>query len=122
MPRVALIVLAVLMLAAPDAASADFVHVVAPGETLTSIAAADGLSIAQLAAANGISPYTQLVAGTGVQIPPQTLPQSQSQSQSQVQGDGDSDGDDAQFVSSSGRPSPRRRRPPAPTSFSPATR
>ncbi len=103
-PRVAFIVLAILVLAAPDAASADFVHVIAPGESLSSIAAADGLSVDQLAAANGISPYTQLVAGTGLQIPAQGPPQSlpQSQGQTQVQGDGDSDGDDAQLVTTSG--------------------
>jgi N-acetylmuramoyl-L-alanine amidase len=71
MPRVALIVFAVLMFVVPEAASADFIHVVAPGETLTSVAAADGLTVDQLAAANGISPYTQLIAGTGIAIPPQ---------------------------------------------------
>jgi LysM repeat protein len=58
---------------APATASAYFVHVVAPGETLTSIAATDGLSIDQLAAANGLSPDTQLVAGSTIQIPPQSL-------------------------------------------------
>ena len=61
-----------LALAAPTAASADFLHVVAPGESLTSIAATDGLSVAQLAAANGISTDTQLVAGSTLGIPPQT--------------------------------------------------
>ena len=40
-----------------------FTHVVAPGESLTSVAAADGLSVAQLAAANGISTCTELIAG-----------------------------------------------------------
>jgi N-acetylmuramoyl-L-alanine amidase len=105
MPRVASIVLAVLVLVAPAAASADFVHVVAPGETLTSIAAADGMSVAQLAAANGISPYTQLVAGAGIQIPPQAAPQGLPQSQGQV-GDGDNDGDDPQPVATSGPSAP----------------
>ncbi len=57
-------------LTTPAVASADFVHVVARGESLSSIAAADGLSVTQLAAANGLSPAAQLVAGTGVQIPP----------------------------------------------------
>src|SRR5579863_5648939 len=64
-------VLAAALLAIPAAASAYFVHVVAPGESLSSIAAADGLSVQQLAAANGLSPDTQLVAGSVVQIPPQ---------------------------------------------------
>jgi N-acetylmuramoyl-L-alanine amidase len=56
----------------PAAAAADFPHVVAPGESLTSVAAADGLTVSQLAAANGISPYTELVSGTTLLIPPQT--------------------------------------------------
>lgn len=91
---VAVMVSAVLGLLLPQAAAADFVHVVSPGESLSSIAAADGLSVGQLAAANGLSPYAQLVAGTGVQIPAQSgagpapaVPQS-------VAGDGDGDGDD----------------------------
>jgi LysM repeat protein len=58
-------------LIAPGPASADFLHTVLPGESLTSIAAADGLSIGQLAAANGLSSGAQLVTGTGIQIPPQ---------------------------------------------------
>ncbi|MBV9417713.1 MAG: LysM peptidoglycan-binding domain-containing protein, partial [Solirubrobacterales bacterium] len=58
-------------MAVPATASAFFVHVIAPGETLYSIAAADGLSLDQLAAANGLSPTTQLVAGQTIQIPPQ---------------------------------------------------
>jgi soluble lytic murein transglycosylase-like protein len=56
---------------APATASAAVEHVVAPGETLTSVAAADGLPIAQLAAANGISPESELVAGSLLAIPPQ---------------------------------------------------
>jgi LysM repeat protein len=108
MPRAALLITAVLLLVAPATASADFVHVVAPGESLTSIAAADGLTVDQLAGANGISPYTQLVAGTDIQIPPQggapAATQGVAQSATQgaaaaAQGDGDSDGDDAQYVS-----------------------
>jgi LysM repeat protein len=60
-----------LTLFLPATASAYFPHVVTSGETLTSVAAQDGLSIAALAAANGISPDTQLVNGTVLQIPPQ---------------------------------------------------
>jgi N-acetylmuramoyl-L-alanine amidase len=56
----------------PATAAADFPHVVAPGETLTSVAAIDGLSIDQIAAANGISPDTELVEGTMLLIPPQS--------------------------------------------------
>jgi LysM repeat protein len=56
---------------APATASAAFQHVVAKGETLSSVAAADGLSVSQLAAANGMSPDSQLIAGSLVAIPPQ---------------------------------------------------
>ncbi|MGH2893935.1 MAG: LysM peptidoglycan-binding domain-containing protein, partial [Solirubrobacteraceae bacterium] len=56
---------------APATASAAFQHVVSKGETLSSVAAADGLSISQLAAANGMSPDSQLVAGSLLAIPPQ---------------------------------------------------
>jgi N-acetylmuramoyl-L-alanine amidase len=55
----------------PACAAADFPHVVAPGESLTSVAAADGLSVDQLAAANGISPFTEIETGTTLLIPPQ---------------------------------------------------
>jgi N-acetylmuramoyl-L-alanine amidase len=61
---------AVTVLAAPASASA-FVHVVAPGESLSSVAAADGLSIEQLAAANGMSPESSLLAGNSLVIPSQ---------------------------------------------------
>ncbi|HWD63576.1 MAG TPA: LysM peptidoglycan-binding domain-containing protein [Solirubrobacteraceae bacterium] len=61
-----------IFLLTPAAASANYSHVVAPGETLTSIAATDGLSISALAAANGMSPSAPLVAGTVLQIPPQS--------------------------------------------------
>ncbi|HET9073675.1 MAG TPA: LysM peptidoglycan-binding domain-containing protein [Solirubrobacteraceae bacterium] len=62
---------AALALALPGTALADFSHVVEPGETLSSIAAADGLSLAALAAANGLSSTSELQAGQIVQIPPQ---------------------------------------------------
>ena len=55
----------------PACAAADFPHVVAPGESLTSVAAADGLTVDQLAAANGISPFTEIETGTTLLIPPQ---------------------------------------------------
>jgi LysM repeat protein len=95
---------------------ADFVHVVAPGESLSSIAAQDGLSVQQLAAANGLSPDAPLIAGSTVQIPPQgagltgapvssavpsatTAPASSATTVSSTAttasgGDGDSDSDD----------------------------
>ncbi|HEY6525874.1 MAG TPA: LysM peptidoglycan-binding domain-containing protein [Solirubrobacteraceae bacterium] len=56
---------------APATASAAFHHVVAKGETLSSVAAADGLSISQLAAANAMSPDSQLTLGSSLVIPPQ---------------------------------------------------
>jgi N-acetylmuramoyl-L-alanine amidase len=56
---------------APATASAAFEHVVAKGETLSSVAAADGLSVSQLAAANGMSPDSQLISGSALVIPPQ---------------------------------------------------
>jgi LysM repeat protein len=61
--------LAALVFAAPAAAA---IHVVAPGETLTSVAAADGLSVAQLAAANGLPTTAYLLAGQTLVIPPQS--------------------------------------------------
>jgi LysM repeat protein len=70
--RKLLLLTAIAALSAPAAASAAFVHVIAPGESLSSVAAADGLSVFQLAAANGISSETQLIAGSSLQIPPQT--------------------------------------------------
>jgi LysM repeat protein len=128
MTRAALTFSALLALAAPDAASAAFIHTVTPGESLTSIAAADGMTVGQLAAANGISPYTQLVSGTSIGIPPQGAAQtasalasapvsasistsaSTSASTAPSGGDGDNDSDDAQLASTS-----------APTSSAPAT-
>jgi soluble lytic murein transglycosylase-like protein len=65
-------IVAVVTLGLPAAAVAEPEHEIAPGESLTSIAAADGLSIAQLAAANGLSPTAELTAGVTLRIPPQT--------------------------------------------------
>jgi N-acetylmuramoyl-L-alanine amidase len=93
-------VLAGVILIVPATASAYFVHVVAPGETLSSIAATDGLTVAELAVANGLSPTAQLVAGSTLQIPPQqsgvTAPVAAATSApSATTGDGDNDADDA---------------------------
>ena len=60
------------MLVAPASASAFFAHTVTRGESLSSIAAADGLSVAQLAAANGLPLNAGLISGSTVQIPPQS--------------------------------------------------
>lgn len=67
--RGALAVLATLAFATPATAA---IHVVAAGETLTSVAAADGLSVAQLAAANGMSATAELISGQTLTIPPQS--------------------------------------------------
>src|SRR5579884_2691550 len=96
---------AAAMLFAPSAASADFGHVVLPGESLSSIAALDGLSVDQLAAANGLSPDAQLIAGSTLMIPPQGGGSVSSSSSTATgssaaattpssAGDGDGDGDD----------------------------
>lgn len=61
--------LAVAALALPAVASATVTHTVRRGETLTSVAAQDGLSIAELAAANGLSTGAELVAGAELVIP-----------------------------------------------------
>lgn len=58
---------AVLAATAPAAASVP--HTVAPGETLWSIAATDGVDPVALAAANGVSPDAHVVLGTTLQIP-----------------------------------------------------
>jgi LysM domain len=61
---------AVAMLGGPAAATAAFPHVVVRGESLSSVAAADGLTVRQLAAANGLSPSAPLIAGSTLLIPP----------------------------------------------------
>jgi Transglycosylase SLT domain/LysM domain len=52
------------------AAQGQVPHTVEPGESLWSIAAEDGLTVEELAAANGLSPDAWLVAGTTLLIPP----------------------------------------------------
>jgi LysM repeat protein len=62
---------AVVLLALPTTAAASFQHVVAAGESLSSIAATDGLTVAELAAANGLPPTAELLTGAQLAIPPQ---------------------------------------------------
>jgi N-acetylmuramoyl-L-alanine amidase len=69
--KTALPLAAALLLAVPATAAAEFIHTVEPGESLSSVAAVDGLSVEQLAAANGLSPTAELIAGSGLAIPPQ---------------------------------------------------
>ena len=65
----ALAVIATLAFVAPASAA---IHVVAAGETLTSVAAADGLSVGALAAANGLDSGAELISGQTLVIPPQS--------------------------------------------------
>jgi N-acetylmuramoyl-L-alanine amidase len=62
-----LALLTALVTAAP--ASAGVPHVVQPGETLWSIAAANNFTTRSLAAANGLSEDSQVVLGSTIQIP-----------------------------------------------------
>lgn len=66
--------LAMSLFVAPSSAEASVAHVIAPGESLSSIAAADGLTVQQLADANGLSPNAELIAGATIAIPPQASP------------------------------------------------
>ena len=61
-----------LALAVPTTAAAQVPHTVVPGESLSSIASADGLSVSQLAAENGVSPDSGLTSGATILIPPQS--------------------------------------------------
>lgn len=80
----ALVAVAAAILTLPSAASAAFLHVVAPGESLTSVAAADGLSVEQLAAANGLPPQSYLIAGNSLVIPSQTAPSEESEANAET--------------------------------------
>ncbi len=66
------VIATVVAVSLPAQALAEPEHEVTPGESLTSIAAADGLSISQLAAANGLSPDAQLTTGATLRIPPRS--------------------------------------------------
>jgi hypothetical protein len=61
---------ALVLAVSSQAAHGQVPHTVEPGESLWSIAAEDGLSVEELAAANGLSPDAFLVAGSTVLIPP----------------------------------------------------
>jgi N-acetylmuramoyl-L-alanine amidase len=63
---------AIVVMALPAGAAAEVPHVVQPGESLTSVARTDGLSVSALAAANDISPNAELIIGQILQIPPLT--------------------------------------------------
>jgi LysM repeat protein len=94
-----LVSVAAVILTSPSAALAAFSHVVAPGESLSSVAASDGVSVEALAAANGLSPEAPLIAGSSLVIPSQTAaaaPQTMVAEQTVAAGgsDGDADVDD----------------------------
>lgn len=94
-------IVAAVVLAAPTAASAAFPHRVAPGESLSSVAGADGLTVNQLAAANGLAPDAALVAGSTLMVPQQlggglqTGGTAAAAAGTALTGDGDDDGDDS---------------------------
>jgi LysM repeat protein len=60
---------AIGVLAACAPASASVIHTVQPGETLWSIAAANGFSTHALAAANGLSDNSNVILGSQIKIP-----------------------------------------------------
>ncbi len=68
--RILLALAAAAALASPAGADADLLHKVAPGESLSSIAAADRISITALAGANRLRPDARLLAGALLRIPP----------------------------------------------------
>lgn len=76
------------------------VHEVAPGESLSSIAAIDGLSTEQLAGANGLPASAELIAGTQLVIPAQGGAQ-------QGAGEGEYDGNGESAASTSAPESER---------------
>jgi LAS superfamily LD-carboxypeptidase LdcB len=64
------------MAAWPTAADAQLLRTVAPGESLSSIAAEQGIDSASLAAANGMAADAELVAGEQIEIPEAAPPAS----------------------------------------------
>jgi len=72
--KLTVMIVAIVALGLPASAIAEPEHEVAQGESLTSIAATDGLSVAPLAAANDLSPDAELTAGSTLRIPPQSAP------------------------------------------------
>lgn len=67
--RLPLLAAVVTLMAAPTA-QAHVSHLVIQGETLSGIAAANGLTTAALAAANGLSPQAFVISGRTLSIPP----------------------------------------------------
>ena len=67
--RYLVVIATAVTLGLPAQALAEPEHQITAGESLTSIAAVDGLSVSQLAAANGLSPDAQLTTGATLRIP-----------------------------------------------------
>jgi LysM repeat protein len=112
--RILLPLVAAGALAAAPPACADFVHTVMPGESLSSIAATDGLTLDQLAAANGLSTASQLIVGQAINIPAQSAPATSAAPSAAAPasaGDGDADSDD---VASTAQSTPGTPQAPAP--------
>jgi soluble lytic murein transglycosylase-like protein len=65
--RIAALATTLAATAAP--AHAAVPHTVAPGETLSGIAAANGISTSALAAANGLGPDAHVILGSTIQVP-----------------------------------------------------
>lgn len=87
------------LLSLPASASATFVHVVAPGESLSSVAGADGLTVEALAMANGMPASAELIAGSQLVIPAQGEGSAMEGSAPVAAGgDGDDDSDDGAAV------------------------
>jgi soluble lytic murein transglycosylase-like protein len=101
-----------LALAVAAPASAAVPHVVAPGETLWQIAAANGFTTRSFAAANGLSPDARVVAGQTLQVPSvaeasAALTRALGAAPGSVPvGDGDGDADDSASSSSSSSAAP----------------
>jgi LysM repeat protein len=68
--RLPVLAAVVTLLSLPAVASAGVSHLVVSGETLSGIAAANGLSPAQLAGANGLPADAFVIAGRSLTIPP----------------------------------------------------
>src|SRR5687768_18132527 len=67
--RSLLLLTPILLLAAPVPAGAAVPHVVQPGETLWSIAAANNLTTRTVAAYNGLPEDAQVVLGSTIEVP-----------------------------------------------------
>jgi LysM repeat protein len=93
----------------PATAQAAVPHTVAPGETLWQLAAMNNLTTRSFAAANGLSPDAQLIAGTTIRIPSiaeaaGALASAPAATAAPAAGnDGDNDADD---VAAAGAPQP----------------